>query len=86
MAGPLGQIVVYVHNPQTVKDMRGGFECSRNLGNMPEVEKGGKCQPHVASFVGDQRSAAAAADFARQDAFMPAALTVEKPQVIDPSR
>ena len=86
MTGPLGQIVGYIHDPQAVKNVAGRFECNWNLGNMAKVKKGGKCQPHAASFVGDQRSATSAADFARQDSFMLAALTVEESQVIDPSR
>ena len=53
MAGPLGQVVVYVDNSQAVKDVAGRFEWCRNLGNMAEVEKGWKREPHSASFIGD---------------------------------
>jgi hypothetical protein len=31
VAGPLGQIIVYIHNPQTIKDMARWFECPRNF-------------------------------------------------------
>ena len=83
MTGPLGQVVVYLDNPQAVENMAGGFECCRNPGNMPKVEKGWKGEPHPASFVGDQRSTTAAADFARKNSLMPLAFTVEKSQLLD---
>ena len=86
MTGPLGQIVADVDDPQAVKDMAGRFERCRNLGNMPEVEQRWKCQPHSASFVGDQRSTVAAADFARKDSLMPLAFAVEESQLFDPLR
>ena len=86
MTGPFGQVVVHVDNPQAVKNVAGGFECSRDPGYMPEVEKGRKREPHPAPLVGDRRSTAAAADLARQDSLVREALTVEEPQVIDPCR
>ncbi len=83
MPGPLGQVVVNVDNPQAVKDVAGRFEWCRNLGNMAEVEKGWKREPHSAAFIGDQRSTAAAAYFARKNSLMPLAFTVEKSQVFN---
>lgn len=53
---------------------------------MPEVEKGRERQPHSAPFIGNQCSALAAADFARQDARMPVAFTVEEFQAVDSFR
>ena len=86
MAGPLGQVVVYVDNSQAVEDVAGRFEWCRNLGNMAEVEKGWKSEPHSASFIGDWRSTAAAADFARKNSFMLLVFTVEKSQVFNTFR
>jgi hypothetical protein len=83
MTGPLGQIVVDVDNPQAEKNVAGGFEGSRDRGDMPEVEKGRKRQPHSASFVGDQRSTAAAAHFARENSLKPLRFTVKEFQVVD---
>jgi hypothetical protein len=31
VTGPLGQIIVYIHNPQTIKDMARGFEFRWNV-------------------------------------------------------
>jgi hypothetical protein len=83
MTGPLGQVVVYLDNPQVVENMAGGFEGCRNPGNMPKVEKGWKGEPHPASFIGNQRSTAAAADFAWKDSLMPQAFAVEESQLLD---
>jgi hypothetical protein len=64
VTGPLGQIIVDVHNPRAIKDMTGGFERCWNFGYALEIKKGGKRQPHIAALIGNQGAAQAAADFA----------------------
>jgi len=83
MARPLGQIVVHVDHPEAVENVAGGPECRRDVGSSAEIEKGRKSEPHSAAFVSDQRPAATAADFARQDPLMPLAFAVEKLQMLD---
>jgi hypothetical protein len=86
VAGPLGQIVIDVDNPQAVKDVAGGFERCRDPGGMTEVEERWERKPHSAALVGDQRPAAVTADLAGKDSLISFVFTVEEPQMRDPFR
>jgi hypothetical protein len=86
MAGPLGQAVIDVDNPLVVEDVAGGFECRRDFRNMTEVEQGRKREPHSAPFIGDQRSTAPAADFARKESLMPEVFSVDESEGFEPLR
>ena len=83
VTGPLGQIIVDIDNPRAIEDMARGFEWRWHCGCTPEIEKGGKRQPHIATFVGNQGAAQLAADFAGQNARVLVEFTVVKVQVFD---
>jgi hypothetical protein len=78
VTGPLGQIIVYIDNPHTIKDMACWFECLRNFRYTTEIEKGRKRQPHIASFICNESAAQRTADFAGKNPLVFIEFTVVK--------
>ena len=70
MARPLRQIIVHINNPHPIENMTRWFETRWNLGREPKIKQGRKRQPHLASFIRNQRSTHGTADFAGQNSLM----------------
>jgi hypothetical protein len=84
VSGPLGEIIVNVHDPRTIKNMAGWFEGIRHLFVMPEIKQRGKGKPHPAPFIGNGSPAPFTRYFTGHNAFMPVLFAIEKMQVIYP--
>jgi hypothetical protein len=86
VARPLRQIIVHINHPHPIENMTRWFEARWNLGRVPKIKQGWKRQPHLASFVRNQRSTHGTADFARQNSLMLMTLAIVEAEMIDAVR
>ena len=82
VARPFGQSVVHIENPGCVEYVTCRFECLRYFGRRPKVEERGKREPHIPSFISEERAAKTAAYFAGQNSPGFVQIAVEESQVI----
>ncbi len=82
VACPFGKAVVHVEYPGRVEYVTCRLECLRDLRWCPEVEERRKPEPHVSSFISDERAAKIAAYFAGQDSLGLVQSAIEESQVI----
>ena len=67
MAGPFRQIIENIRHSHAVEDVAARAEGIGHARRRPEIEEGGKGEPHIPPFVGYGCAAYRAADFARYD-------------------
>ena len=53
VAGPFRQLIEDIHHSHAVEDVTARLERFRDLRRRAEIEKRGKGQPHVSTFIGN---------------------------------
>ena len=82
MAGPLGEIVIYVDNSRTIEDMAGWHKRFGYLWRKTKIKKRRESKPHATSFICDGSPAQTAAHLAGKNSIIDGLFTVIEIQAI----